>query len=534
MIQTVEEIHMLAEKLATEARAGLVTEKEELKKEGKASKEEPKKEESKDKYKCIFKNIVVFTNSTDPEKNKSLRILTEAIEKVKKTGGEEPTIYSFISSKVEAKQDGSNVFIWDGDSEVTLKNPSNIDTLVISRLGVQGESDAEHAVKVFQDMGILVLNPVYYSSVACDKYETAKLLEAAKIPQPRFCYMDKDTLYDSELYSESINKLYPDTDIEDKDALEKLDVVVKILDGHGGTGVFTCDCKKLYAILQCIFAVDSKRGLIIQRKELADGGDIRVHVLTLRDKQIILGAMKRVKIGGDFRSNVSLGASAEPIKLTKEQEELALRTAAVSKLPWCAVDIMPLVENSNNELGNNVILEINSSPGTEGISEVLGENFFNILLNALDNPAEFDIQDKVAGRKESAYITFNDDLTKKYLAKLDTGNSTTFNTLEVGEFKVDGDYVKFEVNGEKLKFKILETGYSLNGDVRNERPVITIPVLTIGTRKVRNARIGVVKSRDNKSTNLLINCDTLSRLGYVIHPNKDHLLTPEMEKVKII
>ena len=117
-----------------------------------------------------------------------------------------------------------------------------------------------------------------------------------------------------------------------------------------------------------MFAVDSERGLIIQKKEEADGGDIRVHVLTLRGgKQKILAAMKRVKLSGDFRSNVSLGATAEPIKLTKEQEKIALETAKVSKLPWCAVDIMPLVENSNPELGDNVVLEINASPGTEGI-----------------------------------------------------------------------------------------------------------------------------------------------------------------------
>ena len=91
-------------------------------------------------------------------------------------------------------------------------------------------------------------------------------------------------------------------------------------------------------------------------------------------KQKILAAMKRVKLSGDFRSNVSLGATAEPIKLTKEQEKIALETAKVSKLPWCAVDIMPLVENSNPELGDNVVLEINASPGTEGISEVIKEN----------------------------------------------------------------------------------------------------------------------------------------------------------------
>ena len=120
-----------------------------------------------------------------------------------------------------------------------------------------------------------------------------------------------------------------------------------------------------------------------------------MHVLTLNDRQVILAVMKRVKLGGDFRSNISLGATAEKVKLTPEQEQIALKTAKLSKLPWCAVDIMPLVKGSNKELGDNVILEINASPGTAGISEVLGFNFVNILLNELTDPSLFQLQDTV-------------------------------------------------------------------------------------------------------------------------------------------
>ena len=96
--------------------------------------------------------------------------------------------------------------------------------------------------------------------------------------------------------------------------------------------------------------------------------------------------MKRVKLGGDFRSNVSLGAEAEPVKLTPEQEQIALRTAMLAKLRWCAVDIMPLVKGSNKELGDNVVLEINASPGTAGISDVIKKNFVNVLVNELNDP----------------------------------------------------------------------------------------------------------------------------------------------------
>jgi hypothetical protein len=130
--------------------------------------------------------------------------------------------------------------------------------------------------------------------------------------------------------------------------------------------------------------------------------------LTLRDKQIILAKMKRVKLGGDFRSNVSLGAEAEPVELTPEQEQIALKTAQLSKLPWCAVDIMPLVKGSNPEIGDNVVLEINASPGTDGISEVIKENFVNVLLHNLQDPSLFYLQDKVAGFIEAVTVKFDE------------------------------------------------------------------------------------------------------------------------------
>ena len=78
-------------------------------------------------------------------------------------------------------------------------------------------------------------------------------------------------------------------------------------------------------------------------------------------------------------------ATAEKVKITKEQEEIALKVAKISGMPWCAVDIMPLVKGSNPEIGDNVVLEYNASPGTDGISEVIGENFMSILLREIND-----------------------------------------------------------------------------------------------------------------------------------------------------
>jgi hypothetical protein len=352
--------------------------------------------------------------------------------------------------------------------------------------------------------------------------------------------MTKDILYDEKQYNESMKEIYPEWNEKDQDKNEELTFVVKILDGHGGTGVALIDGKKILAWLQLVFAIDPERRLILQRKEEADGGDIRVHVLTLRNKQVILACMKRVKISGDFRSNVSLGATAEPVKLTPEQEQIALKTAQLSHLPWCAVDIMPLVKGSNKEIGDNVVLEINASPGTDGISDVIKENFVSIMLNELDDPSEFMLQDKTAGFIESVKVKFENGVEKDFLAKLDTGNSTTACTLEVGEFEDKDNKITFTVDGKKMTYDKIDTSTATvatgsdEGTQSFDRPVIEVKEITLGLRKVLHPRVAIVKSRGEKTTNMLLNRDTLAKLGYVVHPNNSHVLTDEMQKVKII
>lgn len=488
-----------------------------------------------EKWNNIFKHIIIFTNDRDDENNKTLKNIHEAIETLKKEHCKTiPELHVFVAADVDADDSEENITISDDKEKFTISKESNVDTLIFSRLGVQGEDQCEHIVTLLQDRGFLVLNPVRYSALACDKYESACLFKKGNIPQPNFTLMTKDILYDEELYKNAMHDVYPKWDVKNTDKNEDLGVVVKILDGHGGTGVALIDGKKLYAWLQLVFAVNPEQRLLIQKKEEADGGDIRVHVLTLRNKQVILAAMKRIKINNDFRSNVSLGATAEPVKLTPEQEQIALRTAQLSKLPWCAVDIMPLVKGSNKELGDNVVLEINASPGTAGITDVMKENFINILLNELDDPSEFMLQDKIAGFIESANIRFDDKFNMDFLAKLDTGNSTKASTLEVGEFSDDGKYVEFSLNGKKMKFEKVDKSVALAGEQKYERPVIKVPEITLGLRKVTNVPLAITKNREGKTTNLLLNRDVLSKFGYVVHPAISHILTKEMEKVKIL
>lgn len=487
--------------------------------------------------KCIFDHIIVFTNDKDPKNNKTLKNILDAIEAIKKSkdAKKTPELHLFFADEVqfETDDDDNMLTISDSDSEIDFtKDFDNTNTLVFARLSVQGEDACEHAVKMLQDRGFLVLNPVRYSEIACNKYESAQLFKKGEIPQPNFCLMTKDILYDEKQYLEAMRQVEPKFS-GDGDKDEDFKFVVKILDGHGGTGVAMLNGKTILAIFQMIFAIDPERQLIVQRKEEGDGGDIRVHVLTLRTKQMILAAMKRIKIASDFRSNVSLGASAEPVELTPEQEQIALKTARLSKMPWCAVDIMPLVKGSNKELGDNVVLEINASPGTDGISDVIKKNFVNILISELDNPKEFCLQEKIAGYIESVKLDFGKGKIDM-LAKLDTGNGAKASHVEVGEYTEENGYVSFTLGKKKYKLKKIDESYAMTGEIKNKRPIVMLDELVLGQRKVKNIPMAIVKSRETKSTNVLLNRELLSYLGIVVNPNDAHILTQEMEKVKII
>ena len=482
----------------------------------------------------IFKHIIVFTNNRDPKENKTLKNIYDAIDEIKKAKCEiVPELHVFVAADVDSKENEEEITIKDDVESFTITEENNTNTLVFSRLGVQDEYDCEHAVKLLQDRGFLVLNPVQYASIACDKYETAVLLQKGGIPQPNFTLMNKDILYDEKAFNSAMHEVYKDWNDKDKDKNEDKDLVIKILDGHGGTGVFLENGKRFYAVLQAMFAKMHDLQLIIQKKEEADGGDIRVHVLTLNNRQVILAAMKRVKLGGDFRSNVSLGATAEPVKLTPEQEQIALKAAKISKMPWCAVDIMPLVKGSNKDLGDNAVLELNASPGTDGISEVIKENFIRVLLNELKDPKEFYIQDKIAGYLESVEINWG-DTKKTYLAKLDTGNGSYASHVEVGEYTEKNNKVTFNVDGKTFTFDVVSHSKAKTGESEiANRPIIIVPSIKLGLRQTNDIKLAIVKSR-NKSSNVLINRELLSYMGYVVSPRQTHILTPEMEKIKIV
>lgn len=478
--------------------------------------EDKKEEKSENDSNYFFNKIIFFTNSREASKNKTLKNLEDAIK------GKDIELFTFVTTEVDYKATDSSISIHDSKTKLKIEHESNVDTIVIVRLGAQDSEQCVECIKELQEWGFFVLNPIQSAKKASNKYTSAVLMERYDVPQPKFTLLTKQDIKEGEKTLEKkLKKIYPDVG-EDSSADKKKEYVVKLLNGHGGTGVFMCTGKTILSILQAMFAVDEKLELLLQKKEEADGGDIRVHVLTMRTKQTILAQMKRVKISGDFRSNVSLGATAEKVDLTKEQEEIALKVAKISGMPWCAVDIMPLVKDSNPEIGDNVVLEYNSSPGTEGISDVIEENFVKLLLDNINDINELVLFPKSIGYIENITLTLNDSNEPLVMAaKLDTGNGAYASTIGCDKLDVQDDKVIATINGVEYTFDKHGSSSPKVGQEKETRITVLVPEIQIGTRKLLNVEFALVDNR-KKSTKILLNRDVLSKLAYMINPAKKH------------
>ena len=310
-----------------------------------------------------IKNIVLISKSTDVNQNDGAAFVKE----VEKCGN--LNAYCFEAASVNIEKTNGVYTIKDNETSVELSEENKKDTIVINRSAVVNHENAIAVCNMLEKDGFLIFNPISTCILANDKYEMSKIFEKENIPHPRFTLMENK---DIKNIDDKLAEIYDEPKDDSK-------YVCKLLDGHGGKGVFLCTGETILGTLQTIFHLDNNRKILIEEFCECDGGDLRVHVLTLNDRQVILAAMKRNKLDKDFRSNVSLGADTENIELTKEQEKIAFDVAKASKMPWCAVDIMPLKKKSLDGY-KNIVLEFNDSPGFGGISSTLGVNIINILL----------------------------------------------------------------------------------------------------------------------------------------------------------
>lgn len=231
---------------------------------------------------------------------------------------------------------------------------------VIPRIGASVTFYGTAVLRQFEMMGVYPLNESVAISRSRDKLRALQLLSRKGIGLPVTGFANK-----------------PD-DIQD---LIKMvggaPLVIKLLEGTQGIGVVLAETEKAAASVIESFLGLHASALVQEYVKESGGADIRCFVIGDR----VVASIKRQGKEGEFRSNIHRGGTASLIRITPEERSTAMRAASTMGLNVCGVDIL----RSNH---GPVVMEVNSSPGLEGIETVTGKDIAGMMIEFLERNAK--------------------------------------------------------------------------------------------------------------------------------------------------
>jgi len=231
---------------------------------------------------------------------------------------------------------------------------------VIPRIGASVTFYGTAVLRQFEMMNVLPLNESVAISRSRDKLRSLQLLARKGIGLPVTGFAHS-----------------PD-DVQDMlNMVGGAPAVIKLLEGTQGIGVVLAETKKAAeSVIEAFMGL--KANILIQEfiKE-AGGADIRCLVLGGK----VVAAMKRQGKEGEFRSNLHRGGSATVVRLTPEERSTAARAASIMGLNLCGVDIL----RSNH---GPVVMEVNSSPGLEGIENSTQKDVAGLVIEFIEKNAK--------------------------------------------------------------------------------------------------------------------------------------------------
>jgi len=231
---------------------------------------------------------------------------------------------------------------------------------VIPRIGASVTFYGTAVLRQFEMMNVFPLNESVAISRSRDKLRAMQLMSRKGIglPVSGFAHSPDDT----------------------KDLLNLVGgnpVVLKLLEGTQGMGVVLAETRKAAESVIDAFRALKSHFLVQEFIKEAGGSDIRCFVVGDR----VVAAMQRTAAAGEFRSNLHRGGSAELVRITPEERAVAKRAAATMGLNVCGVDLMRSAHGP-------VVLEVNSSPGLEGIERATGKDVADLIIKYIEDHAQ--------------------------------------------------------------------------------------------------------------------------------------------------
>ncbi|MBI2572138.1 MAG: 30S ribosomal protein S6--L-glutamate ligase [Candidatus Schekmanbacteria bacterium] len=231
----------------------------------------------------------------------------------------------------------------DKPSVIYQGNPLEVDA-VIPRIAALSTFYGAAVVRQLEMMGVFTVNKSIAITRSRDKLRCHQLLAGEGIGQPitSFAHSTKD-----------IDGVI--------DAVGGPPLVVKLLEGTQGVGVVLAETRSAAESVISVLRLLDANILVQEYIKEAGGQDVRAFVVGER----VIAAMRRIAPPGEFRANVHRGARCQLERLTPEERNIARRAVRILGLKVAGVDII----RSNR---GPVVLEVNSSPGLEGIENITG------------------------------------------------------------------------------------------------------------------------------------------------------------------
>jgi ribosomal protein S6--L-glutamate ligase len=227
---------------------------------------------------------------------------------------------------------------------------------VIPRIGASVTFYGTAVVRQFEMMGVYCLNESVAISRSRDKLRALQLLARKGIGMPvtGFASSPDDTDHLLSLVGDA-------------------PVVIKLLEGTQGVGVVLAETRKAAESVIEAFRGLNANFLVQEFIKEAGGADIRCFVIG--DK--VVASMKRQAKEGEFRSNLHRGGQAHLVRITPEERSTAVRAAKIMGLNVAGVDLL----RSNH---GAVVMEVNSSPGLEGIEKATGKDVAGMIIEFIE------------------------------------------------------------------------------------------------------------------------------------------------------
>lgn len=231
---------------------------------------------------------------------------------------------------------------------------------VIPRIGASITFYGTAVLRQFEMQGVYPLNESVGIGRSRDKLRSMQLLarDGIGLPTTTFAHDPKQTE-------------------EVLDLAGGAPVVIKLLEGTQGIGVVLADTKRSAKSVVEAFRGAGVNILVQEFIKEAGGTDIRAIVIGGK----VVAAMKRTGAAGDFRSNLHRGGTAEIIKLTPKERSTAIRSAKAMGLNVCGVDMLRADRGP-------VVMEVNSSPGLEGVEKATGLDIAGMIIEHIEKHAK--------------------------------------------------------------------------------------------------------------------------------------------------